>query len=184
METKRSINPRGKEPRYVLNRDKVSAYIANKNGLDPQKEQDKQRIRRETQRLNRAFNEVRAANELVVHSRKNQPLRLPDDYQYDDFKPKTVVKPRAIFGQELGAEKSSVHPRKRLGTWLVSQKNPRFAASIANRIWARFFGRGVAKPTTFWRRMPTTPSYLRVLSDTMVELDFDLQAFHPSHYFH
>ena len=39
METKRSINPpRGKKgPRYVLNRDKVSAYIANKNGLDPKK---------------------------------------------------------------------------------------------------------------------------------------------------
>ena len=180
METKRSINPpRGKKgPRYVLNRDKVSAYIANKNGLDPKKEQDKQRIRRETQRLNRAFNEVRAANELVVHSRKNQPLRLPDDYQYDDFKPKTVVKPRAIFGQELGAEKSSVHPRKRLGTWLVSQKNPRFAASIANRIWARFFGRGVAEPLhNFLEEDAYNPKLLKVLSDTMVELDFDLQAF-------
>ena len=180
LETKRGINPtKGKKgPRYDLNRKKLQAYLVEKRGLDLSTEKGRQALRRETNRTNRSYREIRTANELVVHTRKNQPLELPKDYQYDDFKPGATVRPRAIFGQEPGTKNSPVSPRKRLATWLVSQKNPRFAENIANRMWARFFGRGVAEPLhNYLHEDVANPELLKVLADTMVELDFDLRAF-------
>lgn len=190
LETKKSLSPprgKGKKgpkgPRYELNRNALYKYLGEKNGIDITTEEGKLKVRRLSGRFNRAYREIKSANELVVYTRKNQPLRLPDDYQYDDFKPKEIVKPRAIFGQEPGGQ---VPPstRQRLATWLVSQHNPRFASNIANRMWARFFGRGVVEP--LYNFIPEddegsenayNTQLLDTLSEVMLELDFDLRAF-------
>src|SRR5690606_21247633 len=36
--------------------------------------------------------------------------------------------------------------RATLAEWLTARDNPWFAANLANRVWARFFGRGLVEP--------------------------------------
>ena len=183
LETKKSLAPprkRGKKPtgpRFELNRNALYQYLAKKNNLDLETEEGKLKVRRLSGRINRGYREIRGANELHVFTSKNKPLKLPDDYQYDDAKPGQVIKPRVIFGQESGGQVPS-SARKRLATWLVSEQNPRFAANIANRTWARFFGRGVAEPLhNFLIEEAYNPKLFTTLQEVMTDLDFDIRAF-------
>ena len=185
LDTRQSLRPSrqvmNKNPEmmnYALNRKKLSDYFIERDNLDPAKREDQDKLRRQVRLANKWYNEMLDATQLVVYSKPNQAMKLPDDYQYKDAKPKQVVEPRFIFIEEGPAKSSGIPDRKRLATWLVSQKNPRFAEAIANRMWHKFFGRGVAEPLhNYEEENAYNPELLKVLGQVMKDLDFDLRAF-------
>ncbi|MEX2578897.1 MAG: DUF1549 and DUF1553 domain-containing protein [Verrucomicrobiales bacterium] len=68
--------------------------------------------------------------------------------------------------------------REALATWLTSAENPYFSRSVANRVWAAFFGRGLVDPVDDLRASnpASNEPLLDALADHLVEHDFDLKA--------
>ncbi|MCK5943840.1 MAG: DUF1553 domain-containing protein, partial [Planctomycetes bacterium] len=135
-----------------------------------------------------------------VHGSGSGVERLPKDYQYDDARPNSPVKADTIFGAsvKLRYPKSSgrsmskraqarrrnqqvagIDSRAALADWMTDDKNPMFAKTIANRMWARTFGRGLVEPVDDWKKKtkPVHPELLRELEKLMVRVDFDLRQF-------
>jgi len=67
--------------------------------------------------------------------------------------------------------------REVLAQWLTSPENPYFATSVANRIWAHFFGKGIIEPVDDIRvsNPPSNPELLDALARHVVESKFDLK---------
>lgn len=105
-------------------------------------------------------------------------LVLPHDYQYDDGKPKQQVTAKAIFGPPATIEKG-VSPRITFAKWLTSPENPRFAKTIANRLWKRSFGVGLIEPVDDMKdeSKPENPELMDFLTSEMVRLKFDLKEY-------
>ena len=126
----------------------------------------------------------RAASEILFPVRFNnvnatdRALRLPKDYQYDDAKPLSVVKPSTLFGKEAVLSESG-HPVHAFGEWLTSAENPRFTRVIANRLWKRAFGIGLIEPVDDLKdhTAAANPELMACLEELMISLDYDLQAF-------
>ena len=105
-------------------------------------------------------------------------LKLPDDYAYEDARPESVVEPRAMFGEAaMPAGHGSL--RTQYASWMTSTENPRFAKVIANRYWKRMMGVGLVEPVDDLgdQDHPSHPELLQFLTDTLVELDFNLRAY-------
>ena len=65
------------------------------------------------------------------------------------------------------------------GAWLTSPDNSRFSLAIANRLWKRAFGAGVAEPVTNVDdpAVSSNPALLDYLGKEMVRLNFNLKEF-------
>ncbi|MBG7608761.1 MAG: DUF1553 domain-containing protein [Verrucomicrobia bacterium] len=108
----------------------------------------------------------------------SRSLRLPEDYQYRDADPKSVVSPETLFGEHL----ENVSPEERrvaFAKWVTSPENPFFTKVIANRLWARTFGHGLLEPIDDWSEdsKPAHPQILAFLETTMKAVDYDLRQF-------
>lgn len=128
--------------------------------------------------------------------------KLPKDYQYDDARPLSAIKANTIFGSNVklkypkGASRSmskrakrqarsrrdmvpGINSRDALANWMTDKKNPQFAKVIANRMWARTFGRGLVEPRGDWKKNTAAvhPELLTELKKLMVRLEFDLRQF-------
>ena len=128
-----------------------------------------------------------APNMARVHTMGSQTLKFPHDYAYDDVKPGSPVEP-LLFVWESGDEKGPAYDvnlknpktlRASFAQWLTHEKNPRFAATIANRLWARLFGLGVKEPLDDLDDLSdsSNPVLLELLGRVMVKADFDLREF-------
>jgi hypothetical protein len=137
------------------------------------------------------------ANALDVKDTHNNDLVLPDDYKYSDGKPGDPISPKLIMWApktdallssyknamaELsvkGKKAAEVNPRDVFAKWMTSPENPRFAMTIANRLWKLVFGIGVKEPV-YDLDTPddaNNPMLLYHLSREMVRVKFDLRAF-------
>lgn len=128
--------------------------------------------------------------------------KLPKDYQYDDGKPLSAIKASTIFGSKVklnypktrGQSQSKrarqrrrstatqvvgINSREALADWMTDKKNPQFAKVIANRMWARTFGRGLVEPRDDWKKKTVAihPELLKELESLMVRVKFDLRQF-------
>lgn len=114
-------------------------------------------------------------------------LKLPHDYQYKDGKPGDMVEPKFVtwsaadktnpaYKQTKVIEES---PRLGFANWLTHPENPRFAMTIANRMWKRAFGAGVNEPITNIDDpdQSVNPELLRHLAAEMKRVKFDLKEF-------
>jgi hypothetical protein len=127
--------------------------------------------------LREDFKKLTKGNQLAAFDNPKSKLPLPDDYQYEDAKPGDILDPEFIVGQSLGGS-GKKSKREQLAYWLAHPGNGWFSTAIANRIWARFMGRGVAEPLhNIEIKKCTHPILLKTLSEIMVALDFDLRAF-------
>ena len=174
------LEHKGPKPKNkaIPNRKQIEQYLAQKNNLDPSKEEDKEKLRNLVRRYDRPLRDIDRAGEFVVRNVKDRPMRLPATYEYDDAMPQEVVPPRVLFGKEQGAAVAALTPRERLAAWLTSRDNKKFAMNIANRMWAKFMGRGVSEPLyNINPRKAYNPELLKVLAEEMLVLDFDLKAF-------
>ena len=139
--------------------------------------------------VQQAKNVLRVNGMAVVDTGSND-LALPHDYQYDDAKPGDLVTPKLISWADEAKKAPSLPPtridgegevelRTRFADWMTAPENPRFAMTIANRLWKRAFGVGVREPVTDLDvpEASVNPALLRHLAAEMVRLDFDLKQF-------
>ena len=105
-------------------------------------------------------------------------LRLPHDYAYDDAEPKSVVKPKVLWGKIPSGAQSGT-PREQFAAWVTSSENEAFSKMISNRLWKQFFGLALVEPMDdFNEDNPNAnPSLLKFLSSEVVRNDFDLKQF-------
>lgn len=132
-------------------------------------------------------------NSLAVKDGEANDLELPDDYKYSDGKPGDLVKPKLIMWsaddrklrcyqdaeQAMKKAEGDSEMREIFATWMTSQDNPRFAMTIANRLWKLVFGVGIKEPVTDLDdpHACSNPLLLQHLGREMVRLKYDIRAF-------
>jgi hypothetical protein len=128
------------------------------------------------------------ANQWSISDSQTNTLKLPFDYKYKDAKPNDPVAPKLITWSKSdtasGAYKSSKSKKEEnlratFANWLTHPENPRFAMSIANRMWKRAFGVAVSEPVTNIDdpEKASNPELLKHLAKEMIRLKFNLKEF-------
>jgi tetratricopeptide (TPR) repeat protein len=117
-------------------------------------------------------------NMMVVHDNVAKKLTLPANYAYDDAKPGAAVEPQPLFGPDLRPEPGET-PRQSFARWLTSPDNPRFALTIANRLWKQAFGAGQIEPEDDMTAatVAENPALMQALEQLIRDLDFDMKEF-------
>lgn len=118
-----------------------------------------------------------------VNGTTKSVLNLPDDYQYDDAKPKSPVQAKVLFGASAPVEPKQ-DPRAAFARWMTAPENPRFTLAVANRQWKRAFGLGVIEPADNLtdESVAVNPELMEFLTRLMVSQKYDLRAFQAAIY--
>lgn len=129
--------------------------------------------------------------------------RLPEGFMGSDGEEDEIITGKTMFDRQelvdakIPTYKSSKKPKKNrkkqqsipgakdLGSrdayaqWLTSPENPRFATTIANRLWKQSMGLGLIEPvdTIDDSTVASNEALMEHLTESMVELDFDRRAF-------
>lgn len=109
---------------------------------------------------------------------KEKDLKLPHDYQYDDAKPESLVKPATMFGGKVTVREGESR-REVFARWLTSPDNPTFTRVIANRMWKKAFGVAVFSPVDEINDFTNVRNeeLMTYLEQLMKDLDYNLKAF-------
>ncbi len=85
--------------------------------------------------------------------------------------------PAPLDGQAIESD-SPEDRREALAVWLTAPENPYFTRSIANRVWANFFGRGIVEPVDDLRvsNPASNEPLLEAISAHLVKNRYDLKA--------
>jgi hypothetical protein len=87
-----------------------------------------------------------------------------------------VLRPQALGGAELPL---GLHddPRSSLARWMTDAKNPYFARTMVNRLWAHFLSRGIVQPIDDARSTnpPSNPELLDALADDFISSGYDVK---------
>ncbi|MDD7986404.1 DUF1549 domain-containing protein [Lentisphaera marina] len=120
------------------------------------------------------FGKMRSTNLSV----QEKNLQLPHDYQYDDAKPKDIVKPATMFGDKITVKEGESR-REAFARWLTSPNNPTFTRVIANRMWKKAFGVAVFSPVDEINDFThvRNKELMDYLEQLMKDLDYNLKAF-------
>lgn len=143
---------------------------------------------KDIQRVRNGLRQFVNANRVAVKDRKENTLRLPMDYKYKDgqggdkVSPKFVTWSKADLSNPAYKENKSKKEerlRNSFAGWLTHKENPRFAMTIANRLWKRAFGAAVAEPITNIDdpTRASNPELLVHLAAEMKRLNFNLKDF-------
>lgn len=128
--------------------------------------------------LSYRFDRFVAINMKIVNDVPSRQITLPKDYQYDNGKPGDVVIPKVLFGTPVEV-KAGETPRTAFARWATSKDNPRFALTIANRLWKQCFGVGQIEPVD--DMMDSTeaenPALMSYLESEMKRLNFDMKEY-------
>ena len=114
----------------------------------------------------------------VVFDDVGRKIHLPKDYAYSDAKPGDVVEPKTLFGSDV-KPKPGETPRQVFARWLTGKDNPRFAVTIANRLWKQVFGAGQIEPVDDMTdsTVAENPELMTFLEGEMRRLDFDMKEY-------
>lgn len=108
-------------------------------------------------------------------------IKLPKDYQYRDGDPGEMIGGKTPFGQrERTSDRSDAgDSRATFAEWISAKDNPRFNATIVNRMWHRVMGRGIWEPVDEYQEPSDTisPALVGDLVELMQTLEYDLKAF-------
>ncbi len=139
-------------------------------------------------KLQKQAKNLMLVNGLAVEDSSENDMKLPEDYKYPDAKPGDHVSPKLITWsddkskkayQGVQTTKHDEQLRTQFAKWMTSPENPRFAMTIANRMWKHIFGIGVKEPVTDLDdpNASVNPALLHHLANEMVRLKFDLKQF-------
>jgi len=105
--------------------------------------------------------------EWFVYNQRSGEARHPVDNR--------VVKPKFLGGEVPHVEQRD--RREVLADWIVSPENPYFSTSLANRVWAHFFGQGIVEPVDDIRvsNPPSNPALLAKLGEQLVDYGYDIR---------
>jgi hypothetical protein len=114
-------------------------------------------------------------------------LKFPADYKYKDAKPGELTVPELIRWTDTETENPAYkltlskpsQLRNQFAEWMVHPENPRFATSIANRLWKKVFGLAVQEPVSDLDDPDEAcnPELLALITTYMKQAKFDLREF-------
>lgn len=86
-----------------------------------------------------------------------------------------VMEPKFLGGQV--ADVKGKDRRAVLAQWMTSAENPFFATSVANRVWAHFFGKGIVEPVDDIRvsNPASNPELFQQLGKKLIEYKYDFK---------
>lgn len=93
-------------------------------------------------------------------------------------KPTGAFAPLKFLYPELGAvngEAPRIERMRQLATLIASPNNGRLARTVVNRIWSRFFGRGIVSPVDEMDNAPWNSDLLDWLAADLVDHGYDLK---------
>ncbi|SFI69277.1 DUF1549 domain-containing protein [Planctomicrobium piriforme] len=124
------------------------------------------------------FDAIIRVNMRIVNNQSNKQIQLPKDYAYDDAKPSTVVPPKTIFGKPAVIKPGETR-QQAFSRWLTDKENPRFARTIANRLWKQSFGVGQIEPVDDMtdHTEAENPPLMNFLEEQMKDLNFDMKEY-------
>lgn len=124
------------------------------------------------------FERMLTYNQMIVNDQADVKIRLPKDYAYSDAKPNDVVEPKVLFGKPVSLGKNE-SPRQGFARWVVQKDNPRFALTLANRLWKQCFGIGQIEPVDDMMdsTVAENPALMAFLEAEMKTLGFDMKEF-------
>ncbi|TDU68058.1 SLA1 Homology Domain 1 (SHD1) protein [Prosthecobacter fusiformis] len=179
--------------RDMKNGDPMARLMADIEPMVEKSGQDLRRIRNGIQNFIRANQSAVKDRYQVVRNGETEKtvpangMKLPHDYQYKDGNPGDPVAPKFVtwssqdkenpaYKQDQVAEENL---RQAFANWMTHPENPRFAMTIANRMWKRAFGAGVNEPITNIDDpdQSANPELLRHLAAEMKRVNFDLKQF-------
>ncbi len=128
------------------------------------------------------------ANRYTIYDLDENRMRLPHDYAYDDANPRDPVSPRLMVFPEVDMRTHKAYqididefdnPRLAFARWATSTDNPRFALTIANRMWKRAFGLAVIEPVHDIKTPDDAaiPELAKFLEQEMIRVNFNLKEF-------
>ena len=87
-----------------------------------------------------------------------------------------IVPSRVLGAGEL-PHKAGTDTREKLWEWMRDPKNPFFARSFVNRVWAHYLGVGLVNPVDDFSQAnpPTNPRLLETLAQDFIESGYDLR---------
>ena len=98
------------------------------------------------------------------------------------LKPGQKIAPKWPFADDLGGTPPKdllldpADEREELALRITSPQNPRFARVAVNRLWQRYFGRGIVEPIDDWETAEAShPELLDWLSRELISHDYDLK---------
>jgi hypothetical protein len=105
--------------------------------------------------------------ETIVFNRANGEVKHP-------------VAGRTMKPKFLGGPVPEIGNRDRrevVAQWITAPENPYFATSLANRVWAYFFGQGIVEPVDDFRvsNPPCNPELLAALGQHLREYHYDFK---------
>jgi tetratricopeptide (TPR) repeat protein len=152
-------------------KDNPSPRLHDEYALIEQEEEDRRQKSYELDRLIRI-------NMNIVADQPGRVIKLPADYQYENAKPGQAIEPKTIFGPEITVREGD-SPREVFAKWLTSRDNPRFAKTIANRLWRQAFGVGQIEPIDDMTddTVAENPPLMDHLEAEMKRLDFDMKEY-------
>ena len=124
------------------------------------------------------FDRIMSVNMRIVNDQLDRKIRLPKDYKYTDAKPEEIIEPKTVLGPPASI-RSGETPRQAFARWLTSKDNPRFAMTIANRLWKQALGTGQIEPVDdiLDKSVPENPELMQFLETEMKRLDFDMKEY-------
>ncbi|MEM8955643.1 MAG: DUF1549 domain-containing protein [Verrucomicrobiota bacterium] len=130
---------------------------------------------------------VVAPNVAHIETLDDQGLTYPEDYAYGNARPGAEVRPELVIWHkdDLRSDaykidnKTPETLRGQFAQWMTHSENPRFALTVANRLWQRAFGIAVKEPIDDLDDLSaaSNPNLLAFLGKIMVSAQFDLREF-------
>ncbi len=154
-------------------------YRAEQKLLTKTNEKDIDKLFGPNTQENRQARNILRLNRPGIWDNGKKQLKYPEHYQYSNAKAGDLVTPAVIFGAAAPTKIDPKDRREIFADWVTDKNNPRFAMTIANRLWKRMLGVGLFEPEDDLRddTKPTNPELMDFLVSEMRRVDFNLKEF-------
>jgi hypothetical protein len=111
-----------------------------------------------------------------VNAGSESNVYLRDSGEVIHPRTKKRVQPRYLAG-DVERELPGEDIREKLAAWVTSPRNPFFARATVNRIWKRYFGRGIVEPVDDFRltNPPSNEKLLDALAEDFVRNGYSIR---------
>lgn len=178
--------------------------------------EERQKVQELRKKSGEDFARVRrflSTSQMGIYGSGTGLARLPEGFMGSDGEENEIVVGKTMFGKEALVDAAVPEPksskrkkkkkknrrqqyipgaqevgsRRAYAMWLTSEENPRFATTVANRLWKQAFGLALIEPVDVIEdnTEASNEELMAFLTDVMIDLKFDrkqfLRAIYNSH---